>query len=70
MTHAEAIQDMATEKCLLGELDNERREAFEEHFFECPECAMAVRAAAVFLEEAKEHLPGLCAHRQEFGHDH
>ena len=59
MNHAEALQNMATERYLLGELSPELRDAFEEHFFECPECAMDVRAAAVFLDEAKEQLPEL-----------
>lgn len=59
MNHAEAIEKMATEKYLLGELSPELRDSFEEHFFECPECAMDVRAAALFIEEAKEHLPEL-----------
>jgi hypothetical protein len=59
MNHAEAVQQMATEKYLLGELSPELRDAFEEHFFDCPECAMDVRSAAVFIDEAKEHLPEL-----------
>ena len=59
MNHAEAVQQMATEKYMLGELSPELRDAFEEHFFDCPECAMDVRAAAVFIDVAKEHLPEL-----------
>jgi anti-sigma factor RsiW len=59
MNHAEAVEQMATERYLLGELSLELRDAFEEHFFECPECAMDVRAAALFVEEAKEQLPEL-----------
>lgn len=59
MNHAEAVQQMATEKYLLGELSPELRDAFEEHFFDCQECAMDVRAEAAFIEEAKEHLPEL-----------
>lgn len=56
MNHAEAVEQMATERYLLGELSPELHDAFEEHFFECPECAMDVRAAALFVDEAKEHL--------------
>ena len=48
---------MATERYLLEELSPELREAFEEHMFECPECALDVRAGNVFLSEAKEQLP-------------
>ncbi|HEY9127177.1 MAG TPA: zf-HC2 domain-containing protein, partial [Acidobacteriaceae bacterium] len=59
MNHAEAVGQMATERYLLGELSPELRDAFEEHFFECPECAMDVRAAALFIDEAKEQLPEL-----------
>ena len=59
MNHTEAMQEMATEKYLLGELSPELRDAFEEHFFDCPECAMDVRAAAMFMDEAKEQLPEL-----------
>ena len=29
------------------------REQFEEHFFDCPECAADVRAGALFLEQTK-----------------
>ena len=35
MDHSEAVQLMATERYLLGELSPDQREAFEEHFFEC-----------------------------------
>ncbi|HEX4066362.1 MAG TPA: zf-HC2 domain-containing protein [Acidobacteriaceae bacterium] len=47
---------MATERYLLGELNPEMREAFEAHFFECQECAMDLRAAAAFVDEAKVQL--------------
>src|ERR1035438_10191801 len=57
MDHGEAVQLMATERYLLGELSGEQREAFEEHFFECYECALDVRAEAAFLQEAKVQLP-------------
>jgi len=59
MEHNEAVQQMATEKYLLGELSPELRDAFEEHFFDCPECALDLRSATVFLEEAKVQLPEL-----------
>lgn len=57
MDHSEAVELMATERYLLGELTPEQREAFEAHFFECFECALEVRAEAAFLKEAKEQLP-------------
>ena len=46
MEHAEATESMAAERYLLGEMTPEDRDAFEEHFFGCPECAAAVREAA------------------------
>ena len=57
MDHSEAVELMATERYLLGELPAEQREAFEAHFFECYECALDVRAEAAFLKEAKAQLP-------------
>lgn len=56
MDHSEAVQMMATERYLLGELSADMRDAFEEHFFECQECADDVRAAAAFIDEAKHQL--------------
>ncbi|HVT98326.1 MAG TPA: zf-HC2 domain-containing protein [Acidobacteriaceae bacterium] len=57
MDHGEAVELMATERYLLGELSPEQREAFEAHFFECYECALDIRAEAAFLKEAKVQLP-------------
>jgi Putative zinc-finger len=59
MNHSEAVQQMATERYLLDELPPDLRDAFEEHMFDCPECALDVRAAATFVEEAKVQLPEL-----------
>lgn len=61
MNHDEALQEMATERYLLDELSPELKEAFEEHMFECTECALDVRAGNVFLSEAKVQLPELKA---------
>ncbi len=52
---------MATERYLLDELAPELKEAFEEHMFECQECAFDVRAGNVFLNEAKVQLPAIVA---------
>jgi hypothetical protein len=57
MEHSEAVQLMATERYLLGDLSPELREAFEEHFFDCQECAFDLRAEAAFLDAAKTQLP-------------
>lgn len=61
MEHSEAVELMATERYLLGELPSEQKEAFEEHLFGCPECALDVRAGAAFVQEAKLQLPGFVA---------
>lgn len=59
MKHSDAIQQMAAERYLLDELTPEEREAFEEHVFDCPECALDLRAGSVFITEAKAQLPEL-----------
>ena len=59
MNHDEAVQQMATERYILDELPAGLRDAFEEHMFDCPECALDVRTAAAFLQEAKTQLPEL-----------
>lgn len=53
MDHNEAIRLMGAEQYLLNELSPELREQFEEHFFECTECANDVRAGALFIEQTK-----------------
>jgi anti-sigma factor RsiW len=53
MDHNESIRLMAAEKYLLGDLTPESREEFEEHFFDCQECALEVRAGAAFVEHGK-----------------
>jgi hypothetical protein len=45
-----------TERYLLNELDSESRDRFEEHFFDCPECAFDVRAGSAFVEQSKNVL--------------
>lgn len=58
MDHSESIRLMAAEKYLLGELTPELRDQFEEHFFDCEECALEVRAGAAFVEHSKVLLSG------------
>ena len=59
MDHSEAVEQMATERYLLNELSPDAREAFEDHVFDCPECALDLRAGAAFVTEAKVQLPDL-----------
>lgn len=59
MNHSEATKQMAAERYLLDELTPETREEFEEHVFDCPECALDLRAGTVFVTEAKLQLPAL-----------
>src|SRR5215831_3482218 len=56
MDHAEAVRIKATERYLLDELEPASREEFEEHLFDCQECALDVRAAAMFVEQSKVAL--------------
>src|ERR1700758_760435 len=53
MDHEEAVRQNATERYLLDELDPELRDQFEEHLFDCQECAIDVRAGATFVEQSK-----------------
>jgi hypothetical protein len=52
---------MAAERYLLDELGPDARDEFEDHLFDCPECAMDLRAGVVFIDEAKRQLPKLAA---------
>jgi hypothetical protein len=56
MNHHEALQQAAVEKYLLDELAPPERDEFEEHFFDCQECAADLRTTAAFLDKAKREL--------------
>jgi hypothetical protein len=53
MDHDVVVRQKMTERYLLGELDPDARDEFEEHFFDCAECALDVRAGALFVEQSK-----------------
>jgi hypothetical protein len=53
MDHDEAVRQNATERYLLRELDPGIRDQFEEHLFECQDCALDLRTAAMFVEQSK-----------------
>jgi hypothetical protein len=65
MNHSDAVEQMAAERYLLDELAPELREAFEEHVFDCQECALDLRAGAAFVDEARLQLPALTAPARE-----
>ena len=52
MTHQQAVSTMAVERYLLEEMPEIERHAFEEHFFECADCAEDLRAAEMMRAAA------------------
>jgi hypothetical protein len=61
MDHNEAIQLQAAVKYVLGELSPVQREEYEEHYFDCAECAVDLKVLATFADTTREVL------RQERG---
>lgn len=51
MDHKLVVAQEMTERYFLNELDSSARNEFEEHYFNCPECAAHVYAGAVLVEE-------------------
>jgi hypothetical protein len=56
MDHEEAVRLQAAAKYVLGELTHAERDSFEEHYFDCGECALDVRAAASFVDNTRNML--------------
>ena len=56
MDHTEVVRDKMTEKYLLNELDPAMRDQFEEHYFDCTECARDISAGAQFVQHTKAVL--------------
>jgi hypothetical protein len=56
MTHADAVRTLATERYLLDEMSEIERFAFEEHFFDCVECADDVRAGSLMRRAVRAGL--------------
>jgi hypothetical protein len=50
MTHTEAIHTLASERYLLDEMTEPERNAFEEHYFSCLDCADDIRTGGVMRE--------------------
>jgi Putative zinc-finger len=58
MDHDAVVREKMTEKYLLEELEPKLKDEFEEHFFDCPECAFDVRAGSDFVRQSKLVLAG------------
>jgi hypothetical protein len=58
MTHQQALDTMASERYLLGEMTERERHVFEDHYFSCEECAEDVRAGGLMREGAKTAFAG------------
>jgi hypothetical protein len=56
MNHQQAIDSMAVERYVLGEMTATDRQAFEEHYFNCPECLEAITFASDFIEAGREYI--------------
>ena len=56
MEHLEAIRTRAVERYLLNELPAGLREEFEEHYFDCRECASDLSATSTFIDAARKEF--------------
>jgi len=53
MDHTEALRMQAVEKYILGELSPFHRAQFEEHYFDCADCALNLRAGVAFAAASR-----------------
>ena len=53
MDHDTVVRQQMTERYMLDELDPQVRDDFEQHYFDCPVCALDVRSSALFVEQSK-----------------
>ena len=56
MTHTNAVEQMMVERYLLGELTGSERDQFEDHLFDCLDCAADVKQGVLFLDTARHEL--------------
>jgi len=54
--HVFADKEDAAERYLLGEMTEADRDAYEQHFFQCVECADEVKATARFMDTCRSVL--------------
>jgi hypothetical protein len=59
MDHEVAAKTHAVERYLLGEMPATERDAFEEHYFSCAECAEGVRSGSQLTRDLKAALQEL-----------
>ena len=57
MDHTEALRLQAAEKYALKELSPSLMEEYEEHFFDCAECAVDVKTVTAFVDASRVVLP-------------
>jgi anti-sigma factor RsiW len=58
MDHRQAVETLALERYLLGEMADLERDAFEEHFFSCAECAEDARAVGTMRDAVANGMAG------------
>jgi anti-sigma factor RsiW len=54
MDHDVVVSNYTAERYLLGELTETEREAYEEHYFDCAECAEEIQCGAEFVQMVRE----------------
>src|SRR5258708_5022832 len=54
MDHDSIIKDNTAERYLLHELNETESDAFEEHYFECQECAERVRCGSELMDYGRD----------------
>ena len=64
MTHQQALDGLASERYLLDEMTEVERFEFEEHYFDCAECAEDVRLGDMIRQEARRAGPAMAANPQ------
>lgn len=56
MDHNESLKLQAVEKYILGELSPLLRAQFEEHYFDCADCALNLRAGVAFAAASRQYF--------------
>lgn len=64
MTHQQSLDGLASERYLLDEMTEVERFEFEEHYFDCAECAEDVRLGDMIRQEARRAGPPMAANPQ------